>query len=86
MLIPSSQKFVAFLLHLHQGCHLSLFVIKGYTAMLNSVFRLKGFDLSTDQVLQVVIHTCGQRVHSTTTRVPPWYVDVDVDVDATSSC
>ena len=76
MSTPSSQKFAAFLLHLHQDCHLSLSVIKGYKAMLNSVFRLKGFDLSTDQVLREVIHTCGQQAHRNTARVASWNVDV----------
>lgn len=42
---PSSQKFADFLLHLHQSCHLSISAIKGYKAMLNSVFCLKGVDL-----------------------------------------
>ena len=68
---PSSQKFAAFLLHLHQDCPLSLSVIKGYKAMLNSVFRLKGFNLSTDQVLREVIHTCSQQTHRNTVRIPP---------------
>ena len=31
---------------------LSLSAIKGYKALLNSIFRLKGFDLFTDQVLR----------------------------------
>ena len=56
--VPSSQKFADFLLHLHQDCHLSLSAVKGYKAMLNSVFRLKGFDLSCDPVLWDVIHAC----------------------------
>ena len=49
----------------------SFSAIKGYKVMLNSVFHL-----SADQVLQEVIHSCGQQVHSTTTRVPPQNVDV----------
>ena len=43
--------------------------------MLNSIFHLKGFNLSTDQVLQV-IHICDQWFHRTTPEVPPWNVDV----------
>ena len=73
---PSSQKFTAFLLHLHQDCYLPLSVVKGYKAMLNSIFCLKGFDLSTDQVLQEAIRTCSQQVHRTTPRMPPRNVDV----------
>ena len=67
-------KFEAFLLHL--DCHLSLSVVKSYKAMLISVFHLKGFNLSTDQVLQEVIHTCSQWIHRTTPGVLPWNVDV----------
>ena len=44
--------------------------------MLNSVSCLKGFDLSTDQILWEVIHTCGQQVCRTTPMVPPWNVDM----------
>ena len=44
--------------------------------MLNSVFHLKGFNLSTEQVLKEVIHYCGQQAHRNTARVPPWNVDV----------
>ena len=43
---------------------------------INSVFCLKGFNLSSDQVLREVINACGQQVHRNTTRVPPWNVDV----------
>ena len=68
-------KFEIFLLHLHQDYHLSLSAVKGYKAMLNSVFCLKEFDLSTDQVLQV-IHTCDQWVYRTTPGVPSWNMDV----------
>ena len=68
---PSRQKFAAFLLHFHQDSHLSLSAIKAYKAMLNSVFCLKGFNLSTDQVLREVIHICGQQAHRNTARVPP---------------
>ena len=74
--VPSSQKFADFLLHLHQDCHLSLSAVKGYKAMLNSVFRLKGFDLSTDPVLRDVIRACSQQVPRTRLKVPPWNVDV----------
>ena len=69
-------KFEAFLLHLYQYCHLSLSAVKGYKTMLNSVVRLKELDLSTDQVLWEVIHTCGQRVWRTIPRLAPGNVDV----------
>ena len=44
--------------------------------MLNSVVRLKGFDLSTDPVLRDVIRACSQRVRRPERTVPPWNVDV----------
>jgi len=73
---PSSQKIADFLLYLHQDCLLSISAIKGYKAMLNSVFRLKGFDLSYDQVLQDIIRACSRQVRKPINRVPPWNVDV----------
>ena len=73
---PSSQKFADFLLYLHQDCHLSASTVKGYKAMLNSVFRLKGFDLSTDQVLQDISKACSCQVKRTISRVLPWNIDV----------
>ena len=92
--VPASQKFADFLLHLHQDCHLSLSAVKGYKAMLNSVFRFKGFDLSTDPVLRDVIRACGQRLPRTRLKLPPWNVDVVLrhlmgapfEPMATSSC
>ncbi|MPC43911.1 hypothetical protein E2C01_037566 [Portunus trituberculatus] len=42
-------------------CHLSLSAMKGYKAMLNTVVRLKGFDLSSQPVLREVIRTFEQR-------------------------
>lgn len=72
---PSSQKFADFLLYLHQDCHLSSSAVKGYKAMLNSVFRLKGFDLSNDQVLQDIVRACSRQVRRPSFRLPPWNVD-----------
>lgn len=48
----SSQKVANFLVFLLQDCHSSSTTIKGYKAMLNSVFAFKGFDLSFDTVLR----------------------------------
>ena len=69
VLKPSSQKFADFLLYLHQDCHLSASTVKGYKAMLNSVFWLKEFNLSTDQVLQDISKACSQ-VKRTISRMP----------------
>ena len=76
MSTSSSPKLVAFPLYLHQDFNLSLSLVKGYKAMLNSVFCLKGFDFSTDQVLWEVIHACGKQAHRNTARVASWNVDV----------
>ena len=73
---PSSQKFADFLVFLRQERKLSVSAIKGYKAMLNGVFSLKGFDLSSDAVLREVIKTCSRQVPRPPCRVPPWNVDV----------
>ena len=75
VLKPSSQKFT-FHLYLHQDCHLSASIVKGYKAMRNSVFQLKRFDLSMDQVLQDISKACSRQVKRTISRVAPWNVDV----------
>ena len=74
---PSSQKFADFLVFLRQERKLSVSAIKGYKAMLNGVFSLKGFDLSSDAVLREVIKTCSRQVpRPPPCRVPSWNVDV----------
>ena len=73
---PSSQKFAAFLLFLHQTCHLSASAIKGYKAMLNSVFSLKGFDLSQDLVLRNLISSIETQAPRRVVRPPSWNLDV----------
>ena len=45
--------------------------------MLNSIFSLKGFDLSHDQVLRNVIKACSSQVNRPIKpRTPSWNVDV----------
>ena len=44
--------------------------------MLNSMFRLQGFNLSQDQVLQDIIRACGRHVSRSGPKVVPWNVDV----------
>lgn len=44
--------------------------------MLNSVFCLKGMNLSKDPVIQEVIRACSQKAHKQRHMVPPWNVDV----------
>ena len=73
---PSSQKFADFLVFLRQERKLSVSAIKGYKAMLNGVFSLKGFDLSSDAVLREIIKTCSRQVPRPPCRVPSWNVDV----------
>lgn len=73
---PSSQKFAEFLVHLRLDCHLSVSAIKGYKAMLNSVFRFKGFDLSSDPVLRDIISACCRQVPRPINRTPSWNLDV----------
>lgn len=73
---PFIEKFVDFLVHLHQDCHLSISAIKGYKAMIDSVFRLEGVDLSSDPVLQEVIRACSRGPRRPRLTVPPWNVDV----------
>ena len=73
---PSSQKFADFFVFLRQDCRLSVTAIKGYKAMLNGVFALKGFDLSTDPVLREIIKTCSRQVQRPPCRAPSWNVDV----------
>ena len=74
---PSSQKFADFLVYLRQECKLSTSAIKGYKAMLNGVFSLKGFDLCQDQVLRDIIKACSSRIHRPLqSRTPSWNVDV----------
>ncbi|XP_045130668.1 uncharacterized protein LOC123515846 [Portunus trituberculatus] len=73
---PTSQKIADFLVFLRQDCRMSVTAIKGYKAMLNGVFALKGFDLSTDPVLREVIKTCSRQVQRPPCRAPSWNVDV----------
>lgn len=73
---PSSQKFADFLVYLRQTCKLSVTAIKGYKAMLNGVFAFKGFNLSSDPVLQEVVKACSRQAHRTRSRAPSWNVDV----------
>ncbi|XP_045101307.1 uncharacterized protein LOC123498206 [Portunus trituberculatus] len=72
----SCQKIADFLVFLRQDCRMSVTAIKGYKAMLNGVFALKGFDLSTDPVLREVIKTCSRQVQRPPCRAPSWNVDV----------
>lgn len=72
---PSSQKFADFLVYLRQECHLSVSAIKGYKAMLNSIFSIKGFDLSHDAVLREIIKACSRRVPRSI-GMPTWNLDV----------
>ena len=44
--------------------------------MLNGVFSLKRFDLSSDIVLREVIKTCSRQIPRPPCRVPSWNVDV----------
>ena len=44
--------------------------------MLNSVYHLKGFNLSLDPVLSNIIRACGQETPRTRIKVPAWNVDV----------
>ena len=52
---PMVQKVGDFLVHLRQVCHLLTSAIKGYKAMLNSIFAMRGLDLNKDQVLKDII-------------------------------
>ena len=74
---PSSQRFAAFLVFLRQECNLSTSAVKGYKAMLNSVFSLTGFDLSQDQVLRIIIKACSSQINGPrVSQTPSWNVDV----------
>lgn len=73
---PSSQKFAEFFLYLHQHCKLSVSAIRGYKAMLNSVFAYKGFNLSDDPVLSDISKACARLAPRTINRTPSWNVDV----------
>ena len=73
---PSSQKFADFLLYLHQQKNLSVSAIRGYKAMLNSVFAYKGFNLTDDPVLRDIAKACARQVPRMINRTPSWNVDV----------
>ena len=73
---PSSQKFASFLLYLHDRCHMSVSTIKGYKAMLNSVFALKGFNLTDDPVLENLIKSFEVQAPRRVIRPPSWNLDV----------
>lgn len=73
---PSSQKFADFILFLHRTRHLSASAIKGYKAMLNSVFSLKGFDLSQDLVLTNLIKSIETQTPRKSVGPPSWNLDV----------
>ena len=73
---PSSQKFADFLLFLRRQCNMSVSTIKGYKAMLNSVFSIKGFDLSQDIVLKNLMKAFEIEVPRRTIRTVNWNLDV----------
>ena len=74
---PSVQKVADFLVHLRQDCQLSASAIKGYKAMLNGVFAIRGLDLNNDPVLRNIIKACSSQPRRPTRDLrPSWNLDV----------
>lgn len=55
---------------------MSVSAIKGYKAMLNSVFSLKGFNLADDPILMNLIKSFEIRLPKRVVRPPSWNLDV----------
>ena len=71
------QKIAEFLVHLREDLKLSTTTIKGYKAMLNGVFSLKGLDLNNDRVIKEIIKTCSANPRKAPRDLtPPWNLDV----------
>lgn len=74
---PTVQKVAEFLVHLRLDCQLSTSAIKGYKAMLNGIFGLRGLDLNKERVLQDIIKACTSRSQMPRRDLrPSWNVDV----------
>lgn len=74
---PTVQKVADFLVHLKQDCNLSASAIKGYKAMLNGVFAIRGLDLNNSQVLRSIVRACSSQPHRPTRDLTPaWNLDV----------
>ena len=74
---PTVQKIADFLVHLRQDCNLSTSAIKGYKAVLNGVFAIRGLDLNKDQVLRSIVKACSSQPRRPARGPrPSWNLDV----------
>ena len=65
---------VDFLIHLRRDKGFSLSVLKGYRSTINSVFTVKGMDLSTSRELSMLFHSCTKSCSPLDLRPPAWDV------------
>ena len=74
---PTVQKVADFLVYLRQVCQLSASAVKGYKAMLNGVFAIRGLNISGHPVLRNIVRACSSQPRRPGTSITPaWNLDV----------